>query len=122
MRRFLSASILALAALAAAAPAAAEGVALAMNQAEKVRLRGSATDVVIGNPEVADVALIDPRTVVVTGKSQGTTRMVIFDAARRVLFDGPVSVGAPYGQVAVVRGAQEQTFVCVGACSPVANR
>ncbi len=101
-----------------AAPAAAEGLALAMNQAEKVRLRGAATDVVIGNPQVADVALIDPRTVVVTGKGQGVTRLVVFDAARRVLFDGPVSVGAEYGQVAVVRGDREQTYVCVGACTP----
>ena len=124
MRHF----ILALAAFAAAAAAAqAEGVSVAADQVERVSLRGAASDVVIGNPAVADVAMIDSRTLVITGKAPGTTSLVVFDANRRVLFDGPVSVSVRAGHVALVRGggeagSAEQVFTCYGVCTPRAAR
>jgi Flp pilus assembly secretin CpaC len=124
MRHF----ILALVAFGAAAVAAqAEGVSVAADQVERIHLRGSAADVVIGNPDVADVAMIDSRTLVITGKAPGTTSLVVFDSARRVLFDGPVSVGVRAGHVAMVRGAEggaaeEKLFTCYGVCTARAAR
>lgn len=111
------------AALTAAAPAAAQSVSVALDHVERVHLRGAAADVVIGNPAVADVSLIDPRTLVVTGKGPGTTSLVVFDRARRVIFEGPISVGVRGGQVAMVRGteggaAEEKLFTCAGVCTP----
>ena len=125
MRHF----ILALVAFGAAAVAAqAEGVSVAADQVERIHLRGSAADVVIGNPEVADVVMIDSRTLAITGKAPGTTSLLVFDGSRRVLFDGPVSVSVRAGHVAVVRGggegaaAEEKLFTCYGVCSPRAAR
>jgi Flp pilus assembly secretin CpaC len=123
MRHF----ILALVAFGAAAVAAqAEGISVVADQVERVHLRGSAADVVIGNPEVADVSMIDSRTLVITGKAPGTTSLIVFDSARRVLFDGPVSVGVRAGHVAVVRGseagAEEKLFTCYGVCTARAGR
>lgn len=123
MRHF----ILALAAFGAVAAAAqAESVSVAADQVQRITLRGSAADVVIGNPEVADVAMIDSRTLVVTGKAPGTTSLVVFDNARRVLFDGPVSVSVRAGHVAMVRGteggAEEKLFTCYGVCTARAAR
>ena len=126
-----SASRTALTALAtlllSAAPAAAQGLSVALDQAERVSLRGSAADVVIGNPEIADVTMIDSRTLVITGKGQGTTSLLVFDRARRVLFDGPVSVSARAGHVAMVRGsdvgaAEEKVFTCYGVCTPTRSK
>ena len=124
MRSFVLPSALALATLLSfAAPVMAEGVFVAAHQAKRITLSGSAADVVVGNPEVADVALIGPRTVVVIGKAPGTTSLLVFDKAQRVIFEGPVSVGAAGGQVSMVRGteggdpAREQVFTCVGTCS-----
>jgi len=107
---------------AACGPAAAEGLTVSLDQVERVHLRGSAADVVIGNPGIADVALIDARTLVITGKGPGTTSLVVFDRARRVLFDGPVSVRARAGHVGMVRGndggaAEDKVYTCAGVCT-----
>ena len=107
---------------AATLPARAQGVVVATDQAERLHLRGAAADVVIANPEVAEVALIDPRTLVITGKAPGRTTLVVFDRARRVLFDGPVSVGVRAGYVTMVRGggegaAEERVYTCSGVCT-----
>lgn len=109
-------------ALAMAAPVAAESVRVSTDQVERVHLRGSATDIVIGNPAVADVSLIDARTLAITGKSPGTTSLVVFDRGRRVLFEGPVSVSVAAGQVSMVRGveagpSEERVFTCNGVCT-----
>lgn len=114
-------------ALASAAPAAAESLRVATDQVERLHLRGSAADVVIGNPAIAEVALIDPKTLAVTGKAPGVTTLVVFDRARRVLFEGPVSVSVGAGLVAMVRGAEggaaeERVFTCNGACAPRTGR
>jgi Flp pilus assembly secretin CpaC len=113
--------------LALAAPAAAQSVRVSADQVERVHLRGSATDVVIGNPAVADVSLIDPRTLAITGKAPGVTSLVVFDRSRRVLFDGPISVGVEAGRVSMVRGAEggaaeERAYSCNGVCTPKAGR
>ena len=123
MRHF----ILALAAFGAVAAAAqAQSISVSADQVERVHLRGSAADVVIGNPEIADVAMIDSRTLIITGKAPGTTSLVVFDRARHVLFEGPVSVGVRAGHVAVVRGseggAEEKLFTCFGVCTARAAR
>lgn len=119
-----SSAVLGLAALlATAAPVLAQGVSVAAHQAKRITLAGSAADVVVGDPAIADVALVGPRTVVVIGKAPGTTSLLIFDRSQRVIFDGPVSVGAPGGQVSMVRGAEsgvpalQQVFTCTGTCS-----
>lgn len=114
--------------LASALPASAGGVSVAAHQAKRITLSGSAADVVVGDPAVADVALVGPRTVVVIGKTPGVTSLLVFDRAQRVIFEGPVSVGAAGGQVGMVRGveggapAQAQVYTCMGLCSTTKDR
>lgn len=110
-----------------AGPAHAESLSVPLDQVQRVQLRGSAADVVIGNPEIADVAMIDPHTLVITGKGPGTTSLLVLDGAHRVLFDGPVSVSSRAGHVAMVRGAEggpaeERVFTCYGVCTPSRGR
>ena len=96
MRRTVQAALSVLAlAFAAAAPAAAGGLAVPLDGAVRLNLRAAAADVVVGNPAVADVAVVDERTVVVMGKAHGTTGVMVFDGARRVIWDGSVTVTAP---------------------------
>jgi Flp pilus assembly secretin CpaC len=108
--------------LAAPLPAAAEQLSVAADQVQRIHLRGSAADVVIGNPQIADVAFIDPRTLAVTGKGAGRTSLVVFDRARRVLWEGPIDVSPREGHVSMIRGrdgaAEERIYSCYGACTP----
>ena len=117
MRRTVQAALSVLAlAFAAAAPAAAGGLAVPLDGAVRLNLRAAAADVVVGNPAVADVAVVDERTVVVMGKAHGTTGVLVFDGARRVIWDGSVTVTAPPGRLTVHRGAKAEQYACLSRC------
>ena len=117
MRRTFQAALSVLVlACAAAAPAAAGGLAVPLDGAIRLSLRGAAADVVVGNPAVADVAVVDERTVVVMGRAHGTTGLMVFDGARRILWDGSVTVTAPAGRLTVHRGAEARQYACLSRC------
>ena len=105
MRRTISAAFAAVL-VAAAAPASAGSLAVPLDGAVRLHLKGAA----------ADVAIVDDRTVVVLGRAHGATSVLIFDGARRLLWDGPVTVTAPAGRITVHRGAEEQQYACVSRC------
>ena len=115
MRRSVTAA-LALILTAAAAPASAGSLAVPLDGAVRLQLRGTAADVIVSNPAIADVAIVDDRTVVVLGRAHGTTGVMVFDAARRLIWEGPVTVTAPAGRITIYRGAEEQQYACVSRC------
>ncbi|MCU0832097.1 MAG: pilus assembly protein N-terminal domain-containing protein, partial [Rhizobiaceae bacterium] len=51
--------------------AASEGIQVVLNQAKIVKLTKEAQTIVIGNPEIVDATVQDPRTIVLTGKGFG---------------------------------------------------
>ena len=96
--------------LALAAPAAA-GVLAHIDEATAITLGGSASSVVVGNPSIADATIVDRRRVAILGRSYGTTNVMVFDAAGRVIYNGLVTVGAPSaGHVSMFRGANVYNF------------
>ena len=120
MRRTVQAALSVLALAFAAAPAAAGGLAVPLDGAVRLALRAPAADVVVGNSAVADVAVVDERTVIVMGKSHGTTGLLVFDGARRVIWDGSVTVTAPAGRLTIHRGAKSEQYACLSRCEPTA--
>ena len=119
MRRSVTAAI-ALILTAVAAPASAGSLAVPLDGAVRLQLRGAAADVIVSNPAIADVAIVDDRTVVVLGRGHGTTGVMVFDAARRLIWEGPVTVTAPAGRITIYRGAEEQQYACVNRCERAA--
>lgn len=123
MKRLLSV-LAVLAAVTAAAPASAQGsrVTVALDHAERVGLRAPAGSVIVGNPAVADVTVVDERTLFVQGKAFGVTQIVVLDRLGRNLFQGEVVVTAPQsGQVTVFRGSTATDMACAGLCAAVAR-
>lgn len=107
----------ALAALALAAPAAAETMRIELDHSTRVRLPSPARDVLLANPEVADVTMLDTRNVVILGKAYGMTHLLIVDTAGRTIFDRNLVVSAPMkGQVSLYRGAEQRTYACAPEC------
>jgi len=121
MRRTLAVAFSALILASVAAPAAAGGLAVPLDGAVRLNLKGSAADVVVGNPAVADVAIVDSRTVVVLGRAHGTTNLLVFDGARRLLWDGSVTVTAPAGRITVHRGGESHQYACLSRCEAAAE-
>ena len=83
------------------------------------RARGSASSVIVGNPAIADVTVVDANTLFVTGKGYGVTEVIAVDGTGRTLYQGEVIVtGGSTGSVRVWRGAQATEMACAASCSP----
>ena len=109
--------VLALIALAAPAVALAAGLTVPVDQSRRLHIGGPAANIMVGNTDIADVRAVDSRTLMVVGKKQGVTNVVVFDPSGRTLFDGEVVVSASGGQtVTVYRGAQAAEYACSPFC------
>ena len=74
---------------------------------------------IIGNPFIADVSMHDHFTVVVTGKSYGSTNLVILDDKGEPIIDEVIIVRASEDNVvSVTRNALRQTYSCSPVCEP----
>jgi Flp pilus assembly secretin CpaC len=77
-----------------------------IDQAQRVQLRGPAGSVIVGNPAIADVTVVDANTLYITGKGFGVTEVVAIDAIGRTVFQSQVVVsdGSGSGRVRIWRG------------------
>ncbi|MES2835079.1 MAG: pilus assembly protein N-terminal domain-containing protein [Pseudomonadota bacterium] len=121
----MSRSILPLFAAAAllAVPAAAAAQSRPLNvdidQSTRVQLRGPAGSVIVGNPNIADVTVVDANTLFITGKGYGVTEVVAVDVLGHTVFQSQIVVTAgDSGRVRVWRGAQPTEMACASTCSP----
>lgn len=107
-----------------AAPAVVSAQSASLNveidQARRVQLRGAAGSVIVGNPAIADVTVVDANTLYITGKGYGVTEVIAVDAVGRTVFQSQVVVtsGDGGGRVRVWRGAQATEMACASSCSP----
>lgn len=102
-----------------AAPAAVLAAPLAVNidQAERVVVSHPVKDVIVGNPMIADVAVLDPHHLLITGKSYGVTNILVTDTGGRTVMSRSLVVGsADQGRVSVYRGADVYNYACNAKC------
>jgi Flp pilus assembly secretin CpaC len=105
------------AAVSSPALAGAGPLAVHMDQSVAISLRGQAQSVVVGNPAIADVTVVDARTILVLGKGFGVTNLVVMDRAGRVLFNREIVVSAAdAGRVSIWRGANASNYACSPRC------
>ncbi|WP_439478688.1 pilus assembly protein N-terminal domain-containing protein [Brevundimonas sp.] len=91
-----------------------------IDQTQRVQLRGPAGSVIVGNPAIADVTVVDANTLYITGKGNGVTEIVAVDTIGRTVFQSQIVVtdGAGSGRVRVWRGGQATEMACASSCSP----
>ncbi len=86
---------------------------------QRVQLGGAVSSVIVGNPEIADVTVVDANTLFITGKGYGVTEVVAVDGIGRTVFQRQVVVtGGSFGAVRVWRGGKATEMACAGSCSP----
>ena len=111
------------AAVLAAAPSWADNLVVSVDHSVRLTMDGQASSVVVGNPQVADVAVIDTHTVFVSGRSVGLTDLVVLDPLGRTIFARDISVTRPgVGVVSVYRGAEMSELACSPSCSPYGGK
>ena len=92
-----------------------------VDQATVLRLGFQAGAIVVGNPGIADATVIDSMTIVVTGRSFGTTNLIVLDANGNVIAEELITVQAAVDQVVVYRRSVRQTYSCTPICAPTLN-
>lgn len=65
-----------------------------LDQARPLALKAPAAGVVVGNPSIAGVTLQSDRLLFVTGKSYGTTNLIIVGENGRPVYEGMITVVA----------------------------
>ena len=100
-------------------PASAQSrMSVKIDHSERVQLRGSAGSVIVGNPAIADVTVVDANTLFITGKGYGATEVIAVDPIGRTVFQSQVVVtGSDSGSVRVWRGANVSEMACADSCS-----
>ncbi|HZZ35321.1 MAG TPA: pilus assembly protein N-terminal domain-containing protein [Caulobacteraceae bacterium] len=114
MRRLPFALVLA---LLGPATALAQSLAVNIDQGARITLPAPAGDVMVGNPGIADVTVLDERHVLLTGKTYGVTNVMISDKTGRTMFSRQVVVAAPdANRVSLYRGPDIYNFACSPRC------
>ena len=92
-----------------------------LDRTSVVRLPASASAVVVGNPAIADIAVHSTDTLLVLGRSYGSTNILAMDAVGRIISDTTVHVGASRGQNSLRvygGGDSRRTYACEPDCLP----
>ena len=118
MRRLTLALCAGLSLFVATSAAAAGPLSISAGAATRIVLSAPVRDLVVGDPSVADVSLVNERTLVVLGKKAGATTILAFDAHGQTLADRDVVVSdVPAQGVVVQRGVNAATYACGDRCS-----
>ena len=121
IRRTLAALICALPLVfAGALPVHAQEARLSVqiDSIQRVQLGGQASAVIVGNPAIADVSVVDENTLFITGKGYGVTEVVAVDSIGRTVFQRQIVVtGGSTGAVRVWRGGKVTEMACAASCA-----
>jgi Flp pilus assembly secretin CpaC len=100
--------------------ALADVIDLTIDFAKVLKIDAPADTIILGNPGIADTAMGDEDTLVLTGKAAGTTNLIVFDKDGKELINATLRVSSDIQQLTTVfYGAQRQTFSCAPVCEQV---
>ena len=90
---------------------------VSMNHARVLRLDRAVSKVIVGNSKVADATVADATTIVLTGRSFGTTNLVLLDADGNPIVDERILVSIDEGNtVRVFRQTDRSILSCTPNC------
>ncbi|MGO4351589.1 pilus assembly protein N-terminal domain-containing protein [Rhizobium sp. RAF36] len=88
-----------------------------MDHARVLKLDRAVSKVIVGNAKVADATVADSKTIVLTGRSFGTTNIVLLDIDGNAILDQTILVSIDEGNtVRVYRQTDRSVLSCSPAC------
>ncbi len=107
----------ALSLMAVSAYAAGGRTIIEKNHVVRISLSAPAGSVIVGNPEIADVDVVDSHTIYIMGKGFGSSAVTVTGRDGRALYDAEVVVtSAQKGGVTVYKGTKSSVMVCSNIC------
>ncbi len=94
-----------------------------VNKAEVVSLGGTASVVLVANPQIADVVLERNNLLFVLGKQPGETRLYVYNGSGRPMLEREIVVVPQADRtVTVVRDGQPNEYSCAPRCVSLERR
>ncbi|TCL72006.1 pilus assembly protein N-terminal domain-containing protein [Rhizobium sp. BK251] len=88
-----------------------------MDHARVLKLDRPVSKVIVGNSKVADATVADAKTIVLTGRSFGTTNLVLLDIDGNAILDERILVSIDEGNtVRVFRQTERSVLSCTPNC------
>ncbi|MBG0811412.1 pilus assembly protein N-terminal domain-containing protein [Methylosinus sp. H3A] len=98
------------------------GVFVDVDRARVVRMPEGAQTLIVGNPLIADVTMLKTnRLIVVTGKSFGSTNLILLDPTGNQVGEEIITVTQPMDKLVVMRGARRESYACNPDCAPAVD-
>ncbi len=92
-----------------------------LDYARVIKLDRPVSRVIIGNASIADAAVSDSQTIILTGKRFGTTNLVILDEDGNAIVDERILVSLEdKNTLQVYRQADREVLSCTPNCEPFA--
>ncbi len=112
------ATILAAIAL-SSATARAGDLIVKYDQSQLLRVPRAVSEIIIGNPTIADISVQSKKLLVVTGKSFGKTNMILLDNEQNVIQENRIIVLQDQTNVVNLRrGIARESYNCSPRCNP----
>ncbi len=98
---------------------AAEDLIVRYDQSQLLRMPSQISEIIIGNPSIADVTIQGGNMLVITGRTFGITNIIALDADKNVIQDQRIVVERDERSIVnVSRAGQRQSFSCTPNCAP----
>ena len=99
--------------------AKAEELLVRYDQSQLLRVPRPVSEIIIGIPTIADITVQSQKLLVVTGKSFGTTNLILLDNEKNVIQEARVIVLRDQSKVVnLQRGANRESYACSPRCNP----
>ena len=93
-----------------------------LDYARVVKIPEGAHTLIIGNPLIADVTMLKSnQLMVITGKSFGTTNLIVLDTAGSQVGESMITVVPANNNLVVMRGPHRESYSCHPDCAPAAD-
>ena len=93
-----------------------------LDYARVVKIPAGAHTLVIGNPLIADVTMLKSnQLMVITGKSFGTTNLIVLDTTGAQVGESLITVTPAGDKLVVMRGPHRESYSCRPECAPAAD-
>ena len=118
LRGCLAAAIFAAALFGApVAPTAADDrMVVGVDRAQLLRVDVPVDTVIIGNPTIADAAVYDQTTLIITGKTFGDTNLIVMDSLGKVVREVSLTVSTSSDTVTVHKAGNRLSYTCAPVC------
>ena len=99
--------------------AMAEPLTVQANTTVPIKLNGTADSVVLGNQRIADVAVHNENLIFITGRSAGTTNVMVFNENGDQVYAADIIVTVDTSNLVTVnRSGEDYTYDCAPECVP----